>query len=191
MSRERIATGLKVDEIIKMPLSKYSEYTEKQQKEIASRLISAANKRIKKFEVKGETSPALRKLNESGGKLSVKGKSGDEIINEFIRARDFLKNRFSKISEYNKVIKKLSNAIDSSQYITKQAFNLYEELRETDPQLVKEEDKYKTLDRIMYYLEETNLSKQDIINEQIDYLDGLYRARQNKTDYSNPFKTLL
>ena len=192
MARERIATGLKVDDIIKMPISKFAEYSEKQQKELTSRLISAANKRIKKFEAKGESSPAIRKLKESGDKLSVRGKTGKDITNEFIRARDFLRNRFSKISEYKKTIKHISKRMKQSQKVISLTFDMYDELREYDSNLVGQVEKYKELDRISRYLEETNLSRTEIIDKELQYLESLYKKRQSKTDtYDNPFKTLL
>lgn len=104
--RQRIATGLKISDIMDMPISKLSQYTPKQQREIISRLASAANKRLKTLQKQDIYNSAVSRLEKSGGKISVRGKSGDELIKEFVRAREFLSNKFSSATYWKKDNKK-------------------------------------------------------------------------------------
>ena len=55
-------------------------------------LASAANKRLKRIEQAGleDYSSAYRYIQRTGGKFSVKGKSKDELILEYKRAKGFL-----------------------------------------------------------------------------------------------------
>ena len=108
--RQRVATGLKISDIMDMPISKLSQYTPKQQREIISRLGSAANKRLKTLQKQDIYNSAVSKLEKSGGKISVRGKTGDDLLKEYVRAREFLSNKFSSATYWKKTIKKLEKS---------------------------------------------------------------------------------
>lgn len=81
-------------------------YKESTLKSIVSRIVSAANKRLSRFEKAGITTPAYNDVMKSGGKFSVKGKNRDELLLEFARAKKFFSSQTSTISGYKKFIKK-------------------------------------------------------------------------------------
>lgn len=83
MPRSRIASGMTINDIMEMSMSKFEQYTPTQQREITSRLASAANKRLRTLQKSDIENPATLRLNMSGGKISVRGKSGDELKQEF------------------------------------------------------------------------------------------------------------
>ena len=60
-----------------------------------SRLASAANKRLKRFESSDLESPATKSVEKSGGKFSTRGKTLNQLRSEFIRAKNFLGNKTS------------------------------------------------------------------------------------------------
>ena len=149
--RRRVASGMSVKDVLNMPVSKLSSYTPAEQREIVSRLASAANKRMRTLEKNNINNSALMRLNNSGGKISFKVKSGDDITREFIRARDFLNNKFSKTSYWKKTVKNIKNKSSLSDMPEEQvsnAFSMYDMIRETDAELVNRLNKYELMDYI-------------------------------------------
>lgn len=180
--RERVSTGLSVKTIMDMPISKLQEYTTTQQREIISRLGSAANKRLKKLENAGIENSATIRIDKSGGKISVRGKSSDDLIKEYIRARDFLQNKFSSVREWNKVIKNISekSEINMDKSSVSQAFSYYDLLREMDKEIVKQINKYELMTVISTTIEKGK-SRNDVINKSIEYINE--QTKKNMQDY--------
>lgn len=90
-----------VDNLLKMNLKELQELKRDDLAREVGRLASAANKRLKRLQtLKMETgieSQAERYVSEHGGKFTVRGKSKDELITEYIRARDFMKVKTSTV----------------------------------------------------------------------------------------------
>ena len=189
-SRTRATTGYTIAQVMRMPVSQLTSYTPSIQREFVSRLASASNKRLKQFEKQGIKSPATRRLMESGGKISVKGKSGEDLIKEFNRAKNFLLNRFSSIQEYKKVMKQLSEKIEVDVNVTSRVFNLYDQLK--DYVDVSEENKYEIMDEIAELIEDTNMSDNEILDYVISSLNKAEQDIRNKLqeDELNPFKIM-
>lgn len=187
--RSRIATGLSVSEIMNMPISKLTSYTPSQQREIVSRVASAANKRLRTLEKQNISNPATRKLTASGGKISVRGKSGDELIKEFNRARAFMKNKFSSAKEWKKTVKKLSQSEQLSNIPEQEigeVFDYYDNARETDPNVINELSKYELMDYIdgLIYIE--GLTDPDEINKRVlQYAQAEHDRRQRESENLN------
>ena len=83
---------MNISEILKQSTRKLMNLSRSELAKITSSLASAANKRLKRIEKAGlsENSPAYRYVERSGGKFSVAGKSTNELILEFKRAKQFL-----------------------------------------------------------------------------------------------------
>ena len=96
-------SGLTIKDITRMTETKFQGYSASDQRKIVSRLVSAANKRIRSFERKGIESPAIMGVNETGGKFSIKGKDESGLLKELTRVRGFLRNPSSTIKGWNKV----------------------------------------------------------------------------------------
>lgn len=192
--RKRVATGMSVKDILNMPVSKLSEYTPAQQKEIVSRLASAANKRARTLEKNNINNSALMRLDNSGGKISVRGKSGDELIKEMIRAREFLTNKFSKASFWNKTIKNIKNKSslkDMSKEQISNAFAIYDMLREMDREIINRIDRYELMDYIndlttnegITNIEEIRRRSIEFVQTRYDELMSEYK--ETTTNFSN------
>lgn len=187
--RERIATGLTIAQITKMTVFDLQSYTPKQQREIVSRLGSAVNKRLKTFEKSGIETPATIKLGASGGKISVRGKSGKELLDEFFRARTFLKSKTSTKRGFKQLQKDIQTEISTmdnlgeyinySSNIMKHAFNLYDVLKDTSPEILSNMDKYKVTEKIaaMIY---TGKDSDLILGEMTKILEDEYLKEQRK-----------
>lgn len=75
-----------------------------------SRLISMANKRIKRLEnSEFNTSPAYQKwLKDGGEKFSIRGLTQQEARNEFYRVKNFLDSETSSITGTKRVLKQVA-----------------------------------------------------------------------------------
>lgn len=175
-----------------MDISTLQSYNVKDQREIVSRLASVANKRLRGLESKDIETPATIKLRMSGGKVSVKGKSEDELLNEFYRARQFLNAKTSTRTGWKNVEKGVEKAIQDIEKINiykgmsynaliGKAFAYYDTLKEVDPSLVMNRDKYKIAEFIadlIYQNDDMNIS--DVMNRATQYIMGTYEAEQER-----------
>lgn len=188
--RERISAGKSIDDLMNMPISKLQDYSLKQQREIVSRLGSAANKRLKKLEASGIENSATIRIDKSGGKISVRGKDTDELIKEYIRARDFLKNKFSSKKEWNKVIDNIMKKADKeftenhSRDVIGKAFSYYDILRDMDSNIVNKINKYVLRDYIADIIE-TGGSREEIINKSLNYINENIKKNWEEYEGSN------
>lgn len=89
----------------------FLSFTEKEQKLVTSRLVSAANKRARRF-VKITGQDINLKSYTSGGKFSVKGKTkkGGELHKEFKRVKEFLSRKTSSARGYKEFMKKMKES---------------------------------------------------------------------------------
>ena len=98
-----IVSGLTIENILSMDIDKFNKLKEPDLKKIVGRLVSAANKRIRRMESAGIESPALSGVKRSGGTFSVKDKNLDQLRSEYARAKRFLTSKTSTIKGAKKV----------------------------------------------------------------------------------------
>lgn len=91
--------GLKINDIINMSWDDLNSLSAKDLKTVTSRLVSASNKRINRLAKteRGTSSFAYQTVQERGRKFSVRGKSTNEVRQEFSNARRFLKMKTSTV----------------------------------------------------------------------------------------------
>lgn len=173
-------------------------YTPSQQRELVSRVASATNKRIKNLTSKGMLPAPLIRIQESGGKISVRGKTGDTLINEFNRAKQFMKSKISSVSGYKKEVKKIEadikamdlegsisriaieKGMDKSTLVSN-AFSIYDVLSQTNAKLVSNKDRYKIAGHIadLIYYGATN---DEVIMNTIYWLEQEYNKVRKSYD---------
>ena len=116
MARKRVTQGKTIEDLLKIDMAALQDYTISEQREIVSRLASAANKRLKGLESKGIETPATIKLKMSGGKISVRGKSEEDLFIELYRARQFLRSKTSTRAGWKNVEKGVKKATKLQRY---------------------------------------------------------------------------
>lgn len=169
-----IVSGLSVEDILNMDFDKFNELGAKEMKLVVGRLVSAANKRIRRLESAGIESPAYRQVMRSGGYISTQGKDLNALRSEFARARNFLESKTSSRTGYKKIrketianLKKEGVEIDPAQF--DEVFNLYERLKEIDPSISNRTLKYAVLSEIasmpdtLSIEEKTDLMRQKLV----------------------------
>ena len=90
--------GKSVKDIMNIPRGTFQMYGKVSQKILVSRLVSVANKRVRRL-IKNNI-PITLKSYVSGGKFSVRGKSGNELLKEYDRVMDFLSRKTSTVKGY-------------------------------------------------------------------------------------------
>ena len=86
---------------------------EKQLRREASRLVSLANKRLKRIEQQGLIeSPAYKKFIEDGGqKFGIRGKTMEEVKQEVARMNDFIKKQTSTVTGTKKYLTNVAKSV--------------------------------------------------------------------------------
>ena len=66
-----LVSGLSIDDILNMDIVDFNRLSEKDLKLVVGRMVSAVNKRLRRFEKKGISTPATRALMKSGGSFVI------------------------------------------------------------------------------------------------------------------------
>lgn len=170
-----IVSGLSVDDVLKMRPNQLEELSDSDLRKVVGRLVSAGNKRLRRFEKRGENSPAYRRAMQSGGAFSTRGKDRDALLNELQRARIFFKDETSSIKrwkeikvEYSTGIGVESPALDNDgeyiyppeiEYIdfdylngnndfSRAVWEMFDKLQEIDPTIANMSNKYNVAQQI-------------------------------------------
>lgn len=100
-------SGVSVKDLTKMTAKDFNRYDDATKRKITTRLVSAANKRLKRIATAGQITKEVKKYTSGGAKevksksgnvmtqkgaFSVRGKSGKDINKEFQRVKKFLKS---------------------------------------------------------------------------------------------------
>lgn len=97
---------------IKLKKSRFTQ-KERQYRREASRLVSLANKRLKRIEQQDLIeSPAYKKFIEDGGqKFGIRGKSMEEVKQEVARINDFIKKQTSTVRGTKKYLDNVAKSV--------------------------------------------------------------------------------
>lgn len=148
-----IVSGMSINDILNMSEKKFNKLSEKDLRKVVGRLVSAVNKRVRRFEKAGISTPATRALEKSGGMLSTKGKDLNQLRTEYARARDFLNMETSTRKGFENVQKKTIQTLkERGVNITTSELNdlfvVYNKLKELDPSITYMSWKYELMSDI-------------------------------------------
>ena len=186
--------GLSIKDILNMDWSDLNAFTNKELKQITSRLVSAANKRVRRLEGSslGTSSMAYQSVERRGRMFSVKGKNVNQVRNEFKLASNFLKMKTSTVSgwkQYQKdVAKKMKSAsgIDINKWSDDNKSKMWKVYRKFEEQHGGEFKKGDS-DRIIQYLMETldkteTMSEDELLNSINDEWESMYEDQDEDMD---------
>ena len=108
--------GLKITDIMDMDWNDLNKLTPQEMKQITSRLVSAANKRIRRLEKapRGTESFAYQVVEERGRKFSVRRKNTNQLRNEFKNVRAFLKYKTSTTKGWKEYREKMEQRVSGA-----------------------------------------------------------------------------
>lgn len=177
-----IVSGMSIDDIMNMDIQTFNKLNKTDLRKVVGRLVSAGNKRLRSFEKVGESSPATRHIERSGGAFSTKGKNVNELRAEYIRAKTFLQSKTSSRRGWKKVKK------DTTESLKRQGVNgitpdklddvlkVYERLKEVDPFVATKNMKYRIMSDISEMTDGRNID--DVMTEMLGRIDDIYEEQQ-------------
>lgn len=195
MGRKRTEGKISVD-VTGMTLRSIAEFDPTQSKltkrslsELTSRLVSAANKRLRRMEKSGvsDYSPAYRGRVKKGEDLarrfSVRGKSYKEIQDEFIKAKQFLfERKTSTIAGALEVKSDLEKRLGRA-FTSKEEANAYwDKVKELEARGVLNEG---------YTSGQLQRDVASMLDEELDFDQMLERIREQSSESYRRFKDNL
>lgn len=183
-SAEWIMSNMDISDIAKMSKAELSKITVV--------LGSAVNKRYKRLEQAGQTTPASSVLEKTGGKISTKGKSLNQIRREFKRAYNYMNDKTSTLSGYKKVVKATIDRVrektsdkdgKNGVVLTKEQasdfFNLLDKAKEVDSGKAGYNGNTNTiLYQNLAEMVKDGMSKEDVESELNKIIDDAYKEQQ-------------
>ena len=174
-------------------ISVYDFHNIKDLRNAVNRLASAGNKRLRRFEARGESSPATRYIEDSGGRFSSRGKNWNELMQEFVRARDFLNAKSGSLTEWMKIKRDTIDAlseknINLSNDQWRDFWKSYEKIKQMDPRVKEKDFKYLALREVhRLQVENDNMLTPEDMASRItgDRLTELYeQAKQQEQEFN-------
>lgn len=102
--------GKSISELQRITPAQWKSLNRRERSQVVSRLASAANKRLARFEKAGISTPASRGAMKRG-KFSVKGKSKTELTTEYKRVKAFLSAETGTAKGYKKFKKRIKKSL--------------------------------------------------------------------------------
>lgn len=158
---------MNVKDILNFDIEDISKMNRSELAKTVSILSSASNKRIKRFNTKGISTPATTGANRSGGNFSVKGKSVNELRSEFVRVSRFLNAKTSTYKGYVNVQKEFEKRVGGnlSPTETKTFWNVYNKLSEIEPVSLKKYGSKQTQEMLFDMIEQKSSLNADELLE--------------------------
>lgn len=178
--------GKSVTDILNTPIDVFNSLRLPDLREAVGRLVSAANKRLRAFERKGLSSPAVEQVKDSGGKFSTRGKNLNQLRAEFARARSFFQSATSSIrgakKVENKVIDALKKAgVDLSASNYDKFFKAYNRLKQLDPSIENKSLRY-TYMRELASMMNDNTDIDAVIQKMKKRISEIYEEQRSIED---------
>lgn len=172
--------GWSISQIMDIDISDFMGLSRSGVRQAVSRLASAANKRIQRLIKANIETPALYEAKESGGKFSTKGKDINELRAEFIRVKDFLVSPSSTVTGAKALRNDIREGLElrgisiNNEDFNK-LFNMYMDLRGSNPDIVARTLKYKLLRNIEINIDSNDNSTVDELTKRIvNALESIY-----------------
>ena len=181
-------TGLTVEDILNMDVNTLGE---KDLRAVATRLVSASNKRIRRLAKAsgGKFSPAYARIEKMGRMFSVKGKDISGLRAEMAQMRSFMRLKTSTVKGWKKVRKYISQRfggrISDTQMNT--FWTVYRKLEESMGGVIGSVFDSNKIQSMLYDEVTSEDSEDDIIERMIQRMDDEYEdiMKEETEDDSN------
>lgn len=104
----------RISEIQNLSISKVMSMSRSDLAKAVSVMASAGNKRLKRLQTRGISTPASVYIKKHGGKFSVAGKNVAQLREEYQRVKDFLQSETSTVRGYKKWESKIAKTLKES-----------------------------------------------------------------------------
>ena len=178
-----IVSGMSIKDILNMDLTEFNRLGLSDLRKVVGRLVSAVNKRLRRFTKAGISTPATRALDKTGGALSTKGKDVNQLRQEYARGREFLNMETSTRAGFNKVQKRTvetlqERGVDVTPEELSDLFEVWNDLKEIDPTVEMNNVKYTLMRDIANMPDDIDVN-QKIIKAKERYTE-IYEQQQGR-----------
>lgn len=183
-------------QILAMDEEQWLQLSEQEMRKATKVLVDVAAKRVKRLEQqipKLGASPALATVDR-GGKFTTKGKNLNQLRQEFMRVKGFLKNYESTVKGFKKVKKQTVEKLKKGGVIISpenesRMWSIYRKYAELDNRMNGDKDfKYKILREVAEYIDDD--LDDDTITEKLeakyhaDYEEYMQEIEESRSDFS-------
>lgn len=177
-----IVSGMTIQDIMNMDINTFNKLNTSDMRKVVGRLVSAGNKRLRSFERAGESSPATRHVEKSGGVFSTRGKDLNALRAEYTRVKNFLQAKTGTRKGWKQVKNEtISGLKKQGVKMTEQQFNdvwtAYEDLKELSPEVANRGLKYAVLKEVADMVTGTNKSADEIVMALNKDLSRIYEQQ--------------
>lgn len=170
---------------LNIDISDFNKMTRKELAKATGELRKEANRRISELQSRGYTSTALSFIEKSGGKISTKDKTINQLRHEFMRASGFLKSEGSSIKGVNRIRYKTAamlavEDVDVAPGSIDRFFRVYDKLKEVDPIVSSVSFRYRYMQEIAKMTENTELSVDEIVSDITSRVEEIYNDRTDE-----------
>lgn len=179
----------KIDELLNIDINDLNRMTKKQLLNVVKRLSKTANQRIYRLEhtKTGTLSPAYHHVEKRGENFGVKGKTLNQLRNEYVDVKNFLKMKTSTVSGWNEVRKETYNRIGTDfEGIDEVRFwNLYRKLEQLDYASIQNIGSTTAQRMLRQELEQNNGDDDDILSSMEKRVTGEYEKIMESYNYED------
>lgn len=177
-----IVSGMTIQDILNMDNKTFNSLNTSDMRKVVGRLVSAGNKRLRSFERAGESSPATRHVEKSGGLFSTKGKDLNALRAEYTRAKNFLQAKTGTRKGWKQVKKEITAGLKKQGVeMTEKQFNdvwkAYEDLKELSPEVANRGLKYSVLKDVADMVSDNSKSADEIATALHENLSSIYEEQ--------------
>lgn len=179
-----LVSGKSVSDILNMDINTFNSLKLPEMRKVVGRLVSAGNKRLRSFERAGESSPATRYiLDESGGVFSTRGKNLNQLRAEYMRAKSFLESKTGNRKGWAQVKKETIETLETkgihmTENQWERFWKSYQKLKQLDKSVANKAYKYTTLDNVIDYVKDTDMTPEEIATTLKDKLSEIYEQHE-------------
>lgn len=177
-----IVSGMSVQDILNMDIETFNKLNTSDLRKVVGRLVSAGNKRLRSFERAGESSPATRHVEKSGGAFSTKGKDLNALRAEYTRAKNFMQAKTGTRKGWKQVKKETiqglrKQGVEMSESQFEDVWTAYEDLKEISPEVANRGLKYSVLKDVADMVTNTDKSADEIATALHENLSEIYEEQ--------------
>lgn len=177
-----IVSGMSVQDILNMDIETFNKLNTSDLRKVVGRLVSAGNKRLRSFERAGESSPATRHVEKSGGAFSTKGKDLNALRAEYTRAKNFMQSKTGTRKGWKQVKKETiqglrKQGVEMSESQFEDVWTAYEDLKEISPEVANRGLKYSVLKDVADMVTNTDKSADEIATALHENLSEIYEKQ--------------
>ena len=139
-------------------------------------------KSIKKSSI--ENTPATRGLENSGGKITTRGKNRNELVKEFIRAKQYTESKTGTVRNATKVFNEMKKRLNMPELTSndiKKIYGSYQDIKERNPVEIRNTGSSDIIKAIRdMYVQDKRVSKKTLAKKMQNTIDKFYIDEEEK-----------